>query len=151
MRTTIEVTVEVEIERSPQVIWDFLADPGNLARWVDEWQSARLLEDGPMREGSVVEYVLPGNRVGTMEMVEWDPPRRSAFDGPPLRSMGGAARPRGHGELIEVTPGRTLVRSTYRPELLGVLVLLKPYFARWLRRQRTSDAHRLKEMIETEC
>jgi DNA-binding PadR family transcriptional regulator len=81
-------------------------------------------------------------------MVEWDPPHRLAWDGPPLPWAGGGARPRGSYSLTEAGKGRTLLVSRYEPELLGTLVLLRPYFKWWLRRQRTKDAQTLKAALE---
>ena len=149
MRKSIEVIVQVEIERPPPAVWSFIADIERLPEWLGEFEAAHEESDGPAGVGAVVRYTLkPGHRSGTFTIVEWDPPRRMAWDGPPLRWAGGAARPRGSHTLAEAGEGRTSLVSRYQPELLGTQVLLAPYIKRWLRRQRRADMQTLKALLE---
>jgi uncharacterized protein YndB with AHSA1/START domain len=149
MRTTVDVSVEVEIERPPAAVWSFVSDVERLPDWLGDFATARLETSGPVRRGTVVGFTLKqGGRSGSVEIVEWDPPRRWVWDGPPLRWAGGAARPRGSFELFEAGAGRTLVVGRFRPELTGTQVLLRPYLSRWLRRQRRADAQALKRLLE---
>lgn len=149
MRTSIEEIFEVEIERSPSEVWLFIADVERLPEWFAEFESAHKESDGPTGIGTVVRYTLkPGRRSDTFEIVEWDPPRRLAWDGPPLRSVGGGLRPRGSHELAEAGEGRTLLVSRYHPELSGTQVLLRPYLRRWVRRERRASAQALKALVE---
>jgi uncharacterized protein YndB with AHSA1/START domain len=152
LRTSIEVTVEVEIERPPSAVWAFVADTVRIPEWIGEFETAREESDGPTGVGSVVRYtVQPGSRSGTFEIVEWDPPHRLAWDGPPLRWAGGAARPRGSHAIADAGEGRTLLVSRYQPELTGTQVLLRPYLKRWLRRRRLADARTLKTLLEADA
>ena len=148
MKTSLEVVVEVEIGRPRPEVWSFLADTERLPEWLGEFEAAHEESDGPPGLGAVVRYTITGRRSGTFEIVEWDPPRRFAWDGPPLRWAGGAARPRGSHELTEVGEGRTLLVTRYQPELTGTQVLLRRYLKRWLRRRRREDAQTLKALIE---
>jgi uncharacterized protein YndB with AHSA1/START domain len=149
VRTTVEVIVEVEIERPPSEVWAFLSDVERLPEWLGEFEAAHEESDGPIGVGTVVRYTLqPGGRSGTFEIVEWDPPHGWAWDGPPLRWAGGAARPRGSHALTQAGEGRTLLVSRYQPELTGTQVLLRPYLERWLRRRRLADAQVLKASLE---
>ena len=149
MKTTIEAIVEVEIERPPSEVWAFMTDTARLPEWFAEFTAARDEPDGPIGVGAVVHYTLKqGNRSGTVETVEWDPPRRFAWDGPPVRAAGGGLRPRGSHELTEAGEGRTRVKSHYRPELSGLQVLLRPYLRRWLLRERRASAQALKALVE---
>ena len=149
MRASTEVVVEVEIGRPPPEVWSFISDFERLPEWLGEFKAAHKESDRPTGVGTVARYtVRPGNRSGAIEIVEWDPPRRLAWDGPPLRWAGGAARPRGSHELTQVGAGRTLLVSRYHPELTGTQVLLHPYLKRWLRRQRRADAQTLKALLE---
>jgi uncharacterized protein YndB with AHSA1/START domain len=151
VRTSIEVIVEVEIGRPPSAVWSFVSDFERMPEWLGEFEAARKETAGPTGVGTVVRYTIqPGNRSGTFEIVEWDPPRRVVWDGPPLRWAGGAVRPRGSHELAEVGEGRTLLVSRYQPELTGTNVLLGPYLKRWLRRQRLADSHVLKASLEAD-
>jgi len=151
VRTSIEVIVEVEIERPPSVVWSFISDPERLPEWFGEFEAAHQESYGPPGVGTVMRYtVAPGHRSGTFEIVEWDPPRRVAWDGPPLHWAGGGARPRGSHALAQTGEGRTLFVGHYRPELTGTQVLLKPYLRRWLRRERRASSQKLKALLETE-
>ena len=151
MKAAIELSVAIEIARPCSAVWEVVADPARMPEWLDEFISARLTSDGPPGAGSVFSYTItPGTRTGSCTFVEWDPPRRLAWDGPPMRSMGGAARPRGHFELTDAGLGRTRFVATYNPELSGALVLLRPYLVRWLRRRRRIDAERLKVLLEAD-
>jgi uncharacterized protein YndB with AHSA1/START domain len=151
VRTSIEVVIEVEIRRPPDAVWSFLADTERISEWIGEFEATRNESDGPPGVGTVVRYTIqPGDRSGTWEIVEWDPPRRVSWDGPPLPWLGGGARPRGSHTLAEAGAGRTLLVSRYQPELTGTNALLRPYLKRWLRRQRLADAQTLKALLEAD-
>jgi len=152
LRTTIEVTVVVEIARPRLAVWSFISDVERAHEWLTEFKSARTESEGPIGVGTVVRYTLePGHRSGTYEIVEWDPGHRLAWDGPPLAWAGGAARPRGSFEVVDAGEGRTLFTSRYQPELSGTQVMLRPYLKRWLRRRRVTDTQVLKAMLEADA
>jgi len=148
LRTSIEVSIEVEIGRPLEAVWSYIADTKRIPEWVGEFKEAHEEPNGPTGVGTVVHYTVEGDRSGTLEYVEWDPPHRVAWDGPPLPWAGGGARPRGSHSLLEAGESRTLLVSRYEPELIGTLVLLRPYLSWWLRRQRRKDAQTLKAALE---
>jgi uncharacterized protein YndB with AHSA1/START domain len=149
LRTSIEVIVEVEVDRPPAAVWSFLSDAARIPEWFSELTVTRIEPEEDIGVGTRVHYALaPGDRTSTLEVVEWDPPRRMAWDGPPLRMLGGTARPRGSHTLTQTGGERTLLRSVYRPELSGAAVLLRPYIKRWLRRERQASADALKVALE---
>jgi uncharacterized protein YndB with AHSA1/START domain len=150
LKATIDVTIEVEIDRPPADVWALMTDTERLPEWLGEWVAAREETDGPTRLGTVVRYTLEqGNRSGTIEIVEWDPPHRMGWEGEPLRWAGGGARPRGLHTLTETGPGRTLFVGRYRPELTGTQALLKPFLQRWVRKHRLESARTLKALLES--
>jgi uncharacterized protein YndB with AHSA1/START domain len=148
LRTSIEVGVEVEIGRPPEAVWSYITDAERLPEWLGEFEEAHEDSDGPTGVGTVIHYTVEGDRSGTWDIVEWDPPTRLAWDGPPLRWAGGGVRPRGSHTLTEAGDGDTLLLSRYEPELIGALVFLRPYLSWWLRRQRRKDAQTLKAALE---
>lgn len=85
-----------------------------------------------------------------MKCVEWEPGRRFGWDGPPLPWYGGAGRPRGYFEVTEAAPGESRLVCCFRPKVTGSMALLAPYMKRWLCKQRTADAARLKALLESE-
>ena len=149
MRKAIEVEIEVQIARPPEEVWAFVSDPEHLPEWLGEFRNVVKLSDGPLAEGTVFRYTVdPGERSSTMQLVEWEPGRRLAWDGPPLKWGGGAARPRGYMEVTDADAGSTRLVSCYRPVLTGTMALLAPVMKRWLRKQRTTDAAGLKTLLE---
>jgi carbon monoxide dehydrogenase subunit G len=153
MRTTVAVDVRVEIARPRSEVWSFLLlQPERMPDYLGEFESAELESGTPGKVGAVVRFtVSPGHRSGALELVSVDPERRCAWDGPPLRWLGGAMRARGSAELIDAGSDSTLLTWRFRPELSGAQVLLRPYLKRWLRRQRLADAQKLKQLIESEA
>ena len=100
-----------------------MTDTERLPEWLGEFKEAHEETSGPTGVGTIVNYTVEGDRSGTLEIVEWDPPNRMAWDGPPLPWAGGGARPRGSHTLAEAGKGRTLLVSRYEPELTGDLGL----------------------------
>lgn len=147
--TSLDVEIAVEIERRSEEVWTFVTNFERLPEWLEEFEAVVKESDGPIARGTVFRYTLsPGNRSATLEVVDWQPGRRVAWDGPPLRSRGGGARPRGFHEVTTAGEGRTRLVSRFQPELSGTLALMRPAIKRWLRRQRAADAQRLKRLLE---
>ena len=150
-RTSLDVEIAVEIERPRERVWGFVSDFERLPEVLEEFESVVKESDGPTGQGTVFRYTLsPGNRSALLEIVDWQPVWRLAWEGPPLRSRGGGARPRGFHELTAAGEGRTRLVTHYQPELTGVLVVMRPALRRWLRRQRAADAQRLKQLLEAD-
>lgn len=150
MGSTIEVEVELQIARPSGEVWVLVSDFERLPEWLDEFRTVVKLSDGPVGEGTVFRYTLePGERSSTLQIVEWETGRRVAWDGPPLKWHGGAARPRGYFEVTDAGEGRARLVSCYRPVLTGTMALLAPVMKRWLRKQRLADSARLKTLLES--
>ena len=149
-KTSLDVEIAVEIERPLEEVWAFVSDAERLPEWIGDFEAVVQESDGPVGRGTVFRYTLSeGRRSATLDVVDWQPRRRWAWDGPPLRSRGGGARPRGFSELTATGRRRTRVVSRYQPELTGTLALMRPALQRWLRRQRAADAQRLKQLLES--
>lgn len=141
--------IAVEIERPSEDVWAIVSNAERLPEWLQEFETVVKESDGPVGRGTVYRYTLaPGHRSATFEVVDWQPGRRWAWDGPALRSRGGGARPRGFSEVTATGERRTRFVSRYQPELTGTLALMRPVFKRWLRRQRAADTQRLRRLLE---
>ena len=126
-----------------------MSDAERWPEWLDEFEEVVPESDGPVGKGSVFRYtVLPGHRSAKIEIVEWEPGRRFAWDGPPLQWRGGSARPRGFTEVTAADEGHTRLVSRYQPELFGTMALMRSYLRRWLHSRRTKDTKRLKQLLE---
>jgi uncharacterized protein YndB with AHSA1/START domain len=151
VKTSLAVEVTSEIERPAGEVWAMVSDATRLPEWLDEFEEVVQQSSGPVGKGTVFRYTLgpgPGERSANLKWVGWDPPRRLAWDGPPLKSRLGGARPRGSFEVVELGKQRCRFVSRYEPELSGALALMRPALVRWLRRQRTADTRRLKDLLE---
>ena len=149
-RTSLDEEIAIEIERPIDEVWAFVSNAENLPKWLQEFEAVVKESEGPIGRGTVFRYTLgPGHRSATIEVVDWRPGRRFAWDGPPLRSRGGGARPRGFFELSAADHRRTRFVSRYQPQLTGTLALMRPILKRWVRRHRTADTRRLKELLES--
>lgn len=147
--TSLDVEIAIEIERPREEVWAFVSDFERLPEWLEEFERVVKESDGPIGIGTVFRYTLsPGNRSATLQVVDWQPGWRFAWDGPPLRSRGGGARPRGFTEVTAAGEGRTRLVTHYQPQLTGILVVMRPAFTRWLRKHRTADAQHLKQLLE---
>jgi hypothetical protein len=106
--------------------------------------------DGPIGRGTVFRYTLsPGHRSATFTVGEWQTGRRLAWDGPPLRWRGGGLSPHGSYEVSAIDERRTRFVALYQPKLTGTQAIMRPYLARWLRRQRTAEIGRMKQLLES--
>ena len=70
---TTSVVREVEIDASPETVWEFLVDPDKAVRWMGE----RATFD-PRPGGAWEIDVVPGN-IAAGEFVELDPPHRLVY------------------------------------------------------------------------
>jgi uncharacterized protein YndB with AHSA1/START domain len=67
------VVREVEIDASPETVWEFLVDPAKATRWMGQTADFEASPGGHYRV-----QVIPGN-VAVGEFVEVDAPRRLVF------------------------------------------------------------------------
>ncbi len=73
-----DFSLSLTIERPPAVVFDFLAEPTNMARWYDAVDQVTLAPGGRVGQGVTFEVIrtLPGGRaVNLVEVSEYEPPR----------------------------------------------------------------------------
>jgi uncharacterized protein YndB with AHSA1/START domain len=115
----IKVTREVQIDASPETVWEFLVDPEKIKRWKGTMVSLEARVGTPYR----IE-VIPGH-IASGEIVEADPPNKLVYtwgwegDGP-------------------VQPGSTTVVYELVPEGAGTKLL---FTHRDLPSQEAADSH----------
>jgi uncharacterized protein YndB with AHSA1/START domain len=103
VETTADITSverEIEIDASPETVWEFLVDPDRATRWMGQSASFEPRPGGLYR----VE-VIPGN-TARGEFVELDPPRRLVY------TWGWESGPEGPNR---VPPGSTTVEIELVP------------------------------------
>src|SRR4028119_2134338 len=55
----MEQSITVEIDASPERVWEVLADVERWSEWTETVTSVRLLDDGPLRSGSRAKINQP--------------------------------------------------------------------------------------------
>lgn len=115
-----EVRRTIVIERPPDQVFAFLADPANERSW--RRHVKEITATGPLQPGSIVHQVVrgPGGRgiPADFEITAYEPPTRYAF-----RVTAGPVRPVGEFLLRPVAAG-TEVTFSLRAELGGLKKLL---------------------------
>jgi hypothetical protein len=105
MRSTVELTVAVDVDAPVEDVWAAVTDwPGQ-----GEWMLGTVVGvDGSDSDGrrlgarlTAVTGVGPLSFRDPMEIVEWDPPRRCV-----VRHLGAVVKGKGVFEVVELAPGR---------------------------------------------
>jgi uncharacterized membrane protein len=142
------IVASIEIERSPEDVFAYLDDLSRHGEWQELLESTVVETEGPTRVGSraVDARRVPGGRTisVTYEIVEHDPPRRSAFrgvDGPVPVVGSVAVEPAGEGR------SRVTLDLDFRGRGL-VGAFMAPIARRQARKQVPKDQQRLKEILE---
>jgi uncharacterized membrane protein len=142
------IVSSVEIDRPAADVFAYLDDLARHGEWQDAIVSTRVLTEGPVGVGTraVDTRRIGGSRTqdSTYEVVEHDPPRRSAF-----RGVDGPVRPVGSVTIEAVDEGRS--RVTVEIDLKGhglAGAVLAPIARSQARKQIPKDQQKLKELLE---
>ena len=136
----------VEIERPPEEVFSFVADPRNDERWTPAVEETRKTSDGPLGAGTTFESVfrLLGRRFeATFEIAEYEPNRKvvlgSATSGP-LQLTGTRS--------VEAVPGGTQFTIRVEGRSGGFFGVAEPVFARLAERPLKVALANLKNLLE---
>lgn len=147
------IVTSFDVQREPEVVFNFVADDRNLPRWRTECVSAELVTPEPVGPGSRFRQVarLPNKKevVGESEIIDYEPSRRVTS------RVVGATTP----NFDEITFEPTLdgTRVTHRWELEHSYTqavaggrLLQPLVRRQILKWRRAGVVRLKQILETD-
>jgi len=138
-------TVSVQIDRSPDEVFAFVADARNRPLWDESVDTEELTSPEPIGVGSTVRTGLRSmgrDYVLTWEIVEFEPPRRQRIEstsGPFPTTLVYELSPQDAGTLVEFS-------VTGRPT--GALRLLQPLLARNTQKNLDRAFPRLKRHLE---
>ena len=141
---SIDVVAEVHVRRPRERVAAYMSDPANDPEWIGGLREARLLGEGPLREGSRVARVASflGRRVEYVnEITSLEP--GSVLE---MRSVK-APFPMHITYTFEERDGGTLVRNHVRGGG-GLFTLGSPVFAPVVRRNVQKDLDRLRDVLE---
>jgi uncharacterized membrane protein len=141
---SIDVVAEVEVRRPREEVAAYMTDPVNDPQWIGGLREARLLGDGPPREGSRVARVASfmGRRVEYVNEITHLEPGRILE----MRSVK-APFPMHITYSFDEAGGATVVRNHVRGGG-GLFSLGSPLFAPMVRRNVRRDLERLRDVLE---
>ena len=141
---SIDVLGEVHARRPREQVAAYMSDPANDPEWIGGLREARLLGDGPLREGSKVARVASflGRRVEYVNEITTLEPG-SVLE---MRSVK-APFPMHITYTFEDRDGGTVVRNRVRGGG-GLFSLGSPLFAPLVRRNVQKDLERLRDVLE---
>ncbi len=142
----IDLTIDTQIDRSPEEVFDYVTDPDKLDTWQTNTVSAVREDEGPMRVGSRLREVhrAPGGKEleSVVEVSSFD--RARAFG---LRVVEGNV-PVDLDIAFEPRDGGTLMRFRGHGRPSGAMRLAQPLLQRVLKRQFAQQCATLKRVME---
>jgi uncharacterized protein YndB with AHSA1/START domain len=139
------ITETVLIQRPPEDVFQFVTDLTKTTLWQTTIDELRQVTPGPMAVGTQATDVrrFLGRRIESQwEVVEHDPPRRSA-----IRGISGPI-PFTGTYTLEPVEGATRFTSTVELDAHGFFKLAEPIFAGIARRELRSNLGHLKDLLE---
>jgi uncharacterized protein YndB with AHSA1/START domain len=145
-KRTMRSEVSVEIDRPPEEVFSYVANPDNLPEWTNLVLDVRTDAEGQLQEGdrfSVVAKFL-GRRFETpFEVSAHEPPRRHSD-----RSTGGPFEQEYTYTFEQTGDGKTRLTQVVETEPGGFFRLVGPLLERAGSRQLKADLQSLKDLME---
>ncbi|WP_175409204.1 SRPBCC family protein [Streptomyces sp. TRM64462] len=138
----------VEIDRRPEEVYEYVADPSHLPEWQESAVAAHRVGEAPLGVGSRVSVTRQiGKRVMpmTLEITEYDPPRSWRMHG-----IEGPVRPELHGTIEPLDDGRrSRLTLDLNIEGHGLGKVLVPMVVRpFARKEMPNNEQTLKKLLE---
>ena len=140
----IEFKGSIPVERSPDDVFAFVADPANRPKYQHNVAGSRVVGDGPVRAGSTFEEVLkmgPWKLRTAGEVIAYEAPRRCV-----IAARNGMVNYRGEF-AVEGAPGGTRLTISGSVELVGWRRILQPMLRAECSRNLTRELQRLREIL----
>ena len=145
----IDVTTQIEIDRPPEVVAAYAADPTNAPEWYENIESVDWKTSPPVRVGSRMDFVahMLGRRLAyTYEVKELVPGQRlvmSTAQGPfPMETT---------YTWEKVGDGKTLMKLRNRGMPSGFARVGSRIMAAAVRRETTKNLKALKQLLEKQA
>lgn len=131
----------VEINRPPEVVFEYCVDMRNELEWNPDAQSMRKLTDGPMGVGTKFLAKWKQSKLIEVECTKYDRPHAWQYiNGGPLSIIfDGAVTPSSNGSTL-------VVRFDARPH--GMMKLFFPILLQILKRAERRNMQRIKNALE---
>ena len=143
----VDVSTEIVIERPPEVVSSFAADPDNAPKWYVNIKSVEWETPRPLRVGTRVAFVAHflGRRMAyTYEFVTFVPGEQLT-----MRTAEGPFPMETQYHWVSVPGGgtRMTLRNVGSPR--GFSKLVAPFLGLAMRRANTKDLRSLKQILES--
>ncbi len=144
----MRVEERFSVDRSPAVVFDYVADPRNLAAWQTSNRSVEMLTEGPVGAGSRFrERIKPPGRKEFQQITEF-----AEFERPSrlrVRVVEGPHPIDGTWRFMPAGAGTT-VRFVADGELRGPIRLLAPLISRIVARQFAGYHRNLRRNVQAQ-
>jgi carbon monoxide dehydrogenase subunit G len=140
----IEFKGNIAVERSPDDVFAFVADPANRPQYQHNVAGSRVVGAGPVRAGSAFEEVLklgPWKLRTAGEIVAYEAPRRCV-----IAARNGMMTYRGEF-AVEHAPGGARLTISGRAELVGWRRILQPMLRAECGRNLRQELERIREIL----
>ena len=142
------VEADVLIRQPIERVFGYLADMSHIPQWMSE--DFTSVTRGPFQQdaqGSRYSYIAKGGARGDWEWVDFDPPKKLTWSGPPAKVGFGSVECRGEYLLSSTDQGTRLV-VRLEPRFGGGLKILAPLSVSQIRRKLPRQLYRLKNLLE---
>jgi uncharacterized membrane protein len=145
----IDVTTQIEIDRPPEEVAAYAADPTNAPRWYENIESVDWKTSPPVRVGSKMDFVahMLGRRLAyTYEVTDLVPGERLV-----MRTAQGPFPMETTYTFEQVGEGRTLMKLRNRGMPSGFAKVGSRIMAAAVRRETNKNLKALKELLEKQA
>jgi uncharacterized protein YndB with AHSA1/START domain len=132
----------VQIDRSPEEVFDYLVDLRNELEWNPDVQSMAKITDGPIGVGTKFLAKWKQSKLIEVECIRFEPPYRWAYsNGGPLTVV--------FDILLTPQGNATLLASRFNVRPRGLMQLFFPIVLRQLKRAEAQNMAHIKNALET--
>jgi uncharacterized protein YndB with AHSA1/START domain len=147
----IDVGQSVQIRRPSADVFDYLAHGENMPHWMGIFETVEQESPGPPGKGTTYRYKMAtrGKAASSFIWSEFEPPRKLAWQGPPVPIGPGMGSLEPSGEyMLDEHDGGTRVTMRMHPRTAGLASILSPLMSRSMRKEAAENVQRLKQNLE---
>lgn len=136
----------IYINRPPQEVFDYYADPANQPKWQTGVESAEWSSQAPHGAGSTIRTVTNflGRKIeADLEITSWDPPRQVGF-----KALGGPI-PFENTTILEAQGDGTLLTQRAQGEFDGLFKLAEGLVGKQAEKNFETSNAALKLLLES--
>ena len=145
----LEVQASIDIDRPPDVVFDFIADMANNPRWQKGMRECRWTSEPPLRLGSTYDQeaaFLGKTIVSSFLVTEYDPGRSIR-----ICTIGGSMPIDVIREILPRGDGQSQVKAIVRGDSSGLFRLATPLMKLVVGSSVHGDYRRLKKLLEAQA